>query len=653
MLWGLTALLIPILVHLLNLRRHKLVYFSNTATLKNIQQESARTKKLKHLVLLFLRCLFIIGLVLAFAFPFRPDEAAKIDTEEGVVGVYIDNSMSMKALSSKTSLIEEARELSKDLVNGFPPSTRFLLMSNSFEVQNEYPMSQQEMLDRIDRMRQDGPPTQLNGVLDRFNMIRKVHGFDKATIILCSDFQEHMLDLTGLSLDSSMTVIAIPLRAENRANLAIDTVWLGSPILQMGMANDLHVVVTNYGDREVKGLPVNLQMDGKAVASNTLDVPAGGAAEMVLQLVPERSGDLRCAVSLMDYPITFDDTYRFVIGVKPKIKIVELSRASQPSPVALLFDNDPQYDYTLMSPIGFNLDELSKAHLIVVSEASALNPTVRQALLDDAKEGASIAFFHDDGPSVDTNAVQVSDLALQQEFFSDIIIDLPQHADLPQVQQHVPLSNASNVSTLMHLANGDPLLTEQSVGKGHVYDFATTLDRQWSNLADNSLFVPLMLKMAFVGNGIGSISYIIGEDKSISFNHIPVSRLDQLTLKNEDGSFVMSPARESRNNKVTLFLQDELPEAGYYELMVADSLCQVLAFNDNRLESDTKVADNATIEAVFKEAGVEAATVVEATALNGSDMAQALVRKSTLWRWLVLLALLAVFGEIAVLRFWK
>lgn len=39
MLFGLLALAIPIVVHLFNFRRHKIVYFSDTATLKTIEQE--------------------------------------------------------------------------------------------------------------------------------------------------------------------------------------------------------------------------------------------------------------------------------------------------------------------------------------------------------------------------------------------------------------------------------------------------------------------------------------------------------------------------------------------------------------------------------------------------------------------------------------
>ena len=398
--WAFTALLIPIIVHLFNLRRHKLVYFSNTAVLKTIQQESARTKKLKHLVLLLLRCLFIVALVLAFAYPYRPDDAAKINTEDGVVGVFIDNSMSMKALSDKTTLLEDARELARDMVNGFPPSTRYLLLTNSFEAENEYPMGQQEMLDQLDRMRLDGPPVKLNEVIDRFAMLCRIHSFDKSTLVVYSDFQENMLDLSGIVPDTTLLVVAVPMRASSQANLSVDTVWLESPVVQPDMANNLHAVITNHGDRELKGLSISLNVDGKTVASATADVEANGNAEVVMQVVPERSGDLRCFVALMDFPISFDDIYRFVIGVKPKIKVVELTSGKQPSPVALVFSDDPQYDYVSMAPNGFDLDALIQAQLIVVSEASTLNVTAQRILLDNASEGASVVFFHDDGVAI-------------------------------------------------------------------------------------------------------------------------------------------------------------------------------------------------------------------------------------------------------------
>ena len=311
MLWALTALLIPIAVHLFNLRRHKLEYFSNTELLKTIHQENKRTRRLKHLVALLLRCVFVAALVLAFAFPYRPVADMVFDAEEDVVGIYIDNSMSMKALSERTTLLDDARESARSLVRQYPPSTRFLLLTNSFEVQNEYPMNQEEMLDRLDRMRPDGPPVKMNEMLDRFAMLRQYHGLDKASLFVYSDFQKNMLQLDGVHRDSTLRVYAIPMYASVPSNLSIDTLWLGSPIIQTGLANEVHVAVHNRGDQTVQGAPVSLAMDGRVAAAATVDVEPLGTTELIMQILPETTGSIRCTASLVDFPITFDDAYHF------------------------------------------------------------------------------------------------------------------------------------------------------------------------------------------------------------------------------------------------------------------------------------------------------------------------------------------------------
>ena len=653
MLWALAALVIPIAVHLFNFRRHKLVYFSNTALLKAIQQENAKTKKLKYLITLVLRCLFIVALVLAFAFPYKPDEAMDLTAEEGFVGVYLDNSMSMKAQSSKTTLLEDARKSAKDLVGQLPPSTRYLLLTNSFEVQNEYPMNQEEMLDQLDRMSLDGRPVKMNEVIDRFEMLRKRHGMEQASLFVYSDFQKNMLDLTGTPVDTALRIIVVPVQAELQANLSIDTVWLSSPVIQPGLSNELHVAVSNHGEKAVKGLPINLSMDGKVTASATVDVEGKEQSELVMQFLLQESGSTRCAVSLMDYPITFDDVYDFVIETRPTLKVVELIGAGKTSYASMVFGEDPQYDFTMMDPNRIDLNALSKAQLIVVSEASAINETVRQSLLNDAAEGASVAFFHDDGRSVDTSTMSVHDVAVKHDFFGDMILDLPQHADLPKVKRHVPLVPTPNATVLMNLDNGDPMLLETPIGKGRVYDFATTLDPDCSNLSDNSLFVPLMLKMALLGGGVGKLSYTLGVDQTLVFNDLDLEGDGALELSDEDGSFVMMPAHEVRNNRMIVFLQDDLPNAGFYELAIHDSVYHVMAWNESRVESEMDFADKETIAKTFKDAGFESTAVLDANDFASHDLVRAMARQSSIWKWFVLLALIALAGEVAVLRFWK
>ncbi|MBU3677092.1 MAG: hypothetical protein FGM54_07945, partial [Chitinophagaceae bacterium] len=64
------ALAIPILVHLFNFRKFKTIEFPDIRFLKTIQQETQKSAKLKHRLILASRLLLLLGLILAFAQPY-------------------------------------------------------------------------------------------------------------------------------------------------------------------------------------------------------------------------------------------------------------------------------------------------------------------------------------------------------------------------------------------------------------------------------------------------------------------------------------------------------------------------------------------------------------------------------------------------------
>ena len=667
MLWGLFALLIPILIHLFNFRRHKLVYFSNTAVLRNIQQENAKTRKLKYLVTLLLRCLFIAAMVLAFAFPYQPEKQLNVNASDNLIGVYIDNSMSMKGQSQRTTLIEDARQSARDLVHKLNPSNRYLLMTNSFEIQNEYPMNQEEMLDQLDRMNTDGAPVPMGEVMDRFEMLAKQHGFSTSTLFVYSDFQENTFDLTAAKADTTMQVVVVPMLPEFTSNIYIDSVWLASPIVQVGLTNDLMVRIVNQGGKEVKGLPVNFTMNGTMTASTTVDLEKNGSAEIGMQFVVESNGEQRCSVSLMDHPITFDDAYDFVISVKPSLSVIELG--TEISACSLLFDDDEQFKYALMEPSRFDLGAIAKAQLLIVNETAVMNETLQQTLLDAVSEGASLMVFPSvDDPKnnrylygklgltlmeADTNSTSVEDLALQHAFFSDMILDLPQHPDLPKVKQHIRLKTNGLATPLLTLQNADPLLMMETVGKGQAFVMATALNPIWSDLADNAIFVPMMVKMAFMGGKMDKMSYTIGMDKMLVLSDLNLEGDRRFLFSNAERTFELMPASEVRNGKVYLYLNDNLPESGFYDLLVNDTLNRVTAWNESRIESKMVFADRNDIEPQFKKAGFNVAAVLDTSDFATADLVEAMAHQSSQWKLFALIALLALLGEIAVLRFWK
>jgi hypothetical protein len=90
--WAMFAIAIPIIIHLINFRRHKTLYFSNTRFLENIRKETKTKTKLKQILILIARILTIAMLVIAFAGPFIPIKQGNNDKPSGLNIIYLDNS---------------------------------------------------------------------------------------------------------------------------------------------------------------------------------------------------------------------------------------------------------------------------------------------------------------------------------------------------------------------------------------------------------------------------------------------------------------------------------------------------------------------------------------------------------------------------------
>src|SRR5579862_1277605 len=105
-LYALSAISIPILIHLFNFRRYKKLYFSNVRFLKEVVQESHSKSKLRQLLVLICRCLVIIFLVLAFAQPFIPLKNGVTASGAKAISIFLDNSFSMMGLNQNGTLLD-------------------------------------------------------------------------------------------------------------------------------------------------------------------------------------------------------------------------------------------------------------------------------------------------------------------------------------------------------------------------------------------------------------------------------------------------------------------------------------------------------------------------------------------------------------------
>src|SRR5687768_6356730 len=91
-LYALSALSIPIIVHLFNFRRFKKVLFSNVEFLKEIKLETQSKSKIKHLLILLSRMIAMACIILAFAQPYIPAGNSTTRPGDRAISIYLDNS---------------------------------------------------------------------------------------------------------------------------------------------------------------------------------------------------------------------------------------------------------------------------------------------------------------------------------------------------------------------------------------------------------------------------------------------------------------------------------------------------------------------------------------------------------------------------------
>ena len=185
-LFGLSAIAIPIIIHLFNFRKYKKIYFTNVQFLKELKQESDSKSKLKEWIILLLRILAITCLVFAFAQPFIPSDK-KVSLGQKIVSVYVDNSFSMENINKKGTLLENAKQYATSIVNSYNSNDKFQLITNDFEGKHQRLLTKEEFLSQLEEVKISSSIKQINDVINRQQDFLRLNNCKNKHIFLLSD----------------------------------------------------------------------------------------------------------------------------------------------------------------------------------------------------------------------------------------------------------------------------------------------------------------------------------------------------------------------------------------------------------------------------------------------------------------------------------
>ena len=125
MLLGTAAIASPILIHLLNKRRFKIVEWAAMDFLFQADKKNRRRVQLENFILLALRCLAMLLVALMLARPFLPSNLTSIIQQSQKVErvLLVDDSLSQSVPRGNSTAFGDAKVAIKDLIAGFAKSS--------------------------------------------------------------------------------------------------------------------------------------------------------------------------------------------------------------------------------------------------------------------------------------------------------------------------------------------------------------------------------------------------------------------------------------------------------------------------------------------------------------------------------------------------
>lgn len=650
-LWALAALSIPILIHLFNFRRTKKVYFSSTRFIRQVQEATSSMRKLKHLLVLLSRVLFLFFLVLAFSQPIIP-ATKQVSTKTNVV-IYLDNSASMSVMSSEVSALEAGINAARTIVNNFPPGTRYRFFTNDFEPFANSLKSKEQVLDKLAETRISARSRSAKDIFQRLGKM----GRDNE-VFWISDFQQSTFGFLS-STDTTNRFNLIPVAKETPSNIYIDTAYMENPFAIGGERNSLKVRLYNDGNEDRDQVLLRLVINNLQVGTLSTGIPTGGFQEVTFEMPDSKTDVASIALTISDSPVVFDNTLYAAINFSDRISIFEINSTPSPSVFAKVYGNKQLFEFEKTTGQNVNYNTLKNADLVILQEHDKLDPTLINVLKDYVSSGGVLALVPSAKPNPENikifvpatvESLEPSSMKLERPnsrdpFFRNIFQEDNSQVLMPEVRNTITWG--IDKQAILNRIDGKAYLSIFE-SKGKVYIFGGPQQDGYSTFFKHALFVPIMYKIAASSKRFVPSLYNLPTENLIIIQADSIQGDGIITLRGEQD---IVPSQRIINDKVQLDLAGIEINAGFYWAVAGtDSLTQI-AFNADKGESKLAKLTREQLETVFGATAKLYDGTVPSEKLS-SDLKD-VYEGIALWKYAIAAALLFILLEIILLRFWK
>lgn len=684
LLFSLVAVALPILVHVVRLRKTRTVRFSSLQFLEQLSKGAIRSIQLKRRLLLLLRMAAIALLVVGFARPVFPD----FETDppgEGVTVLVVENSPAMSRSDRRGRLIDQAVESAETILASLPASARVILEVTHGPALSLPPMSPSLVRDQLRIIEPDNHGgylwPHLAEVSGRAERLGGVSAFYLITEGRTTLFSRQERD--EYPFESSSVLQLIRVGEDFGENAGISDVRLES--YRAGEVAELSVQVQNYGPEKVHGLELLLEVAGEVNARYLADFEPFEEKLFRFEWIPEAPLEYRALVRLEGEGVLFDNHRYISLRAPDQQSLLLLSDAPSPGfSEAVQVITDVRDDLTLTterwsdSNWGGRLSAEDRPEMVIIDSPFSVSEQQSNRMTNYVQEGGRILLL----PAAEADlgsynrffrAVRLGRMnapagrygssAVIDRFGSvspgspvfDGLFDLPGNQapriDSPEIFYRYPVSQwrGQNAVQLAGLESGEPLLLEQSAGSGVVLLSTVGFDPGWSSFPEKPLFVPFLYEL---------ISYMAGERGGELLEHtlgepfeIVLSTRVESLIHPETGEELI-PDQQSISEGVAVSMPGKSWKPGWL-LIKRDQDSLAVAVNQDTMESDLLTLEDRELSERlrnrFRE--VEFSSSSGLVAAGGSRSPG--LSSGEAWHWLLLLALGFLLTESLTARLFK
>lgn len=625
-LFGLFALGIPIIIHLFNFRRTKRVYFSNNLFLKNVKKTTTSKLKIKHLLILLARLLFVFFLVITFAQPYLPgkeNEGGPGTDGNKLVYIYLDNSFSMSSeLGANVRGIDQGVNYIEEVINLYPRNTSYKLLTNEFGSFSRVPKNGSELDELVAEVELTGVARSMEEVMSKIKSDMQAGSLnmneaEKSDVYLISDFQKSTAgDLQDIKADTSRQIYLAPVRSSYESNIFVDSVYLANPFMLAEKANELAVVLRNESEKEVSDLIVRLLINDQQMASASLDLGpfADEALKFTLNFPLEKNN--RCQIVFEDYPVTFDNNFYFTLNLGNRISILEITPGnalSRNSAIAKVYANNQVFNFQSHSLENLDYSLIENTDLLVLNELGNTGNDANLAVIPYIQDflavgghvlyippaSGNMAFLKEvtGNPNLVAGRINLSDSVapakvplanpdLANPFFSNMFEGESGNFEMPVAARF--MGQNLRGEALLRYKTGEPFLLSLSKAYIHtetaasdpIFLFTTPLRSEFTSLFRHAIFVPVMYRLASMSKSMNNQLYYYADVSTITLetvNFAGSQEEERGAVKNDAGPRYLYKLRREEQEVIPLqrvaggrlFMEvpQDVVQPGFYDLV--------------------------------------------------------------------------------------